>query len=386
MRLRIPSLQESESLCLAEFAAWFEWSSVRPVFEDEVNDDQMSHWEDKDVFEPTLGADSGARSTRTYRKRVKAKIIHFVGYKEARDPDLFYNERDLLFLPWKFDGDDLMALSLAEDELLLAGYDTFEARYMAEKDLIDHNSAPYDYNSSIDWEEVERYAEQTAEADAELADSSLPNVCHPPAPPDATPAEFIVPPDFRTSSVSSSIEKLPSAQRLLPDEEFRSQMRLLTLTQRAFVYHVLHVLKHPGSRPPVLFLTGGAGTGKSLLFRCLTQLVARSFSGAIGPHSKSLKVLLSAYTGSVAFNIEGTTIHSAFRIPMFAKLEKYLPLGGEKKAELRDNYVDLRLNIIDEVSTAGARLLQMVNYRMQEIFDNTDIFGGVPTILGGDLF
>lgn len=34
----------------------------------------------------------------------------------------------------------------------------------------------------------------------------------------------------------------------------------------------------------------------------------------------------------------------------------------------------------------GSHMLQMINFRMQETFENTEPFGGLPTILAGDLF
>ncbi|GAQ88595.1 hypothetical protein KFL_004420090 [Klebsormidium nitens] len=61
-----------------------------------------------------------------------------------------------------------MALSAAETDILLAGYDTFEARYEAEKDAIETAAAVYDYHSNIVWDEVERYAENKAAEDADI--------------------------------------------------------------------------------------------------------------------------------------------------------------------------------------------------------------------------
>lgn len=57
-----------------------------------------------------------------------------------------------------------------------------------------------------------------------------------------------------------------------------------------------------------VFLSGGAGTGKSYLIRSFFKAVT---------NKKRKKVLLCAPTGVAAVNIGGVTLHSAFHIPTY---------------------------------------------------------------------
>ena len=57
-----------------------------------------------------------------------------------------------------------------------------------------------------------------------------------------------------------------------------------------------------------VFLSGGAGTGKSYLIRSFLKAVT---------NKKRKKVLLCAPTGVAAVNIGGVTLHSAFHIPTY---------------------------------------------------------------------
>ena len=63
-------------------------------------------------------------------------------------------------------------------------------------------------------------------------------------------------------------------------------------------------------QPLYLFLTGGAGVGKSFLTKILYQYLTKTFSYRNSSLDKR-KVLLLSPTGVAAVNIDGTTIHSA---------------------------------------------------------------------------
>ena len=67
--------------------------------------------------------------------------------------------------------------------------------------------------------------------------------------------------------------------------------------------------------PVYHFITGGAGTGKSVLIKAVYQSLNRFFtSNSVAAQPEEITVLLMAPTGKAAFNIGGTTIHSALGI------------------------------------------------------------------------
>ncbi|KAJ8035072.1 hypothetical protein HOLleu_22168 [Holothuria leucospilota] len=71
------------------------------------------------------------------------------------------------------------------------------------------------------------------------------------------------------------------------------------------------------------FLTGGAGTGKSLLVKCIKHEAEKIFPLELP--STDATILLLAFTGTAAFNIHGQTIHLALSIQN-TKMP-YIPLG-----------------------------------------------------------
>ena len=71
-------------------------------------------------------------------------------------------------------------------------------------------------------------------------------------------------------------------------------------------------MDHNESRNPKplhLFITGGAGVGRSPLIHRLKIFLEKNFTDYVGSDEK-LKVLLLAPAGVSAININGTTIHS----------------------------------------------------------------------------
>ncbi|XP_070549918.1 ATP-dependent DNA helicase PIF1-like [Ptychodera flava] len=135
-----------------------------------------------------------------------------------------------------------------------------------------------------------------------------------------------------------------------------------------------------------MFLTGGAGTGKSHLIKAVCYEAARILAHIL-PNPDSVSVLLTEPTGVAAFNIDATTIHSTFSIPINAKLP-YQPLGEEKINTLRCKLGTLQILIIDEISMVDKRLLSYVHGRLRQIkhTGNQLPFGGVSVIGVGDFY
>ena len=61
--------------------------------------------------------------------------------------------------------------------------------------------------------------------------------------------------------------------------------------------------------PQHIFITGGAGTGKSHLISAIFNMVNRELRQT-GEDPNKPKTLLTAPTGTAAFNINGFTVHS----------------------------------------------------------------------------
>ena len=119
---------------------------------------------------------------------------------------------------------------------------------------------------------------------------------------------------------------------------------------------------------PLIFITGGAGTGKSTLVRWLMT----EFEGS---------VLLGAPTAISAINIGGKTLHSLCQLPPGWIVKKDIQLAP-KRTEIRE----AKLLIIDEISMVTANVLDGVSgfLRLNRKVDKP--FGGLPVIMVGDMF
>ena len=82
----------------------------------------------------------------------------------------------------------------------------------------------------------------------------------------------------------------------------------------SFFYQVLHSIKTKDD-PLRLFLSGGAGVGKSTVTNALFEALIKYLNSVTGEDPDDVKVVKSAPTGKAAFNIKGNTLHAAFKIP-----------------------------------------------------------------------
>lgn len=120
-----------------------------------------------------------------------------------------------------------------------------------------------------------------------------------------------------------------------------------------------------------IFLTGGAGTGKSTLIKYFYKNTKK-------------KVVILAPTGVAALNIGGETIHKFFNFKPDITLNKINNkyLDGENNI-----YKKLDTIIIDEISMVRADLLDCIDKFMRlNGKDRNKPFGGVQIIFVGDLY
>ncbi|XP_047183305.1 uncharacterized protein LOC124849374 [Scophthalmus maximus] len=146
--------------------------------------------------------------------------------------------------------------------------------------------------------------------------------------------------------------------------------------------------KVAGKKPDALhvFLTGGAGTGKSHLIKAIQYEATRLLS-TMCRNPDNICVELTAPTGIAAYNLHAATIHNTFGIGIDVRLP-YTPLGEERLSTLRAKYSDLQLVIIDEISMVDHKLLAYVHGRLRQIKQVGDFspFGNVSVIAVGDFF
>jgi ATP-dependent exoDNAse (exonuclease V) alpha subunit len=125
-----------------------------------------------------------------------------------------------------------------------------------------------------------------------------------------------------------------------------------------------------------LFITGGAGTGKSY--------VGRKWLSELNEAQKS--VCICAPTGVAALNINGQTLHRQFQIPFsIVHLESQT---DQTALRMRDDTVEYLNKIdtllIDEVSMCRSDVLNFVETVLRKVRKSDEPWGGVRLVAVGD--
>ena len=199
---------------------------------------------------------------------------------------------------------------------------------------------------------------------------------------------------FDSSSQSHSSFNIPT--NLVSDDILREMIRSLNSQQRQ-VFDMIYSwakekIKYQNSllqheiKPIHLFVSGGAGVGKSYLMTTIYEAVTKILNFHSGSPEK-LKVLKIAPTGVAAINIDGTTINTALGIPI-SRSVNLNKLSDSLRCTLRNDYSEVAAVIIDEISMVSNVRLYQIHVRLCEIFNaSLDIpFGGLTLLVVGDFY
>lgn len=170
----------------------------------------------------------------------------------------------------------------------------------------------------------------------------------------------------------------------MTDDLFEKNLASLNPGQRS-VLKTIDTHKLSKSSPLHLFVTGGAGTGKSFLLTVLREHLLRM-------NNKELpNVVVAAPTGVAAFNIGGLTLHTLLHLPTQHKSNvAFRPLSPRSLKILCQSFSNVSYLIIDEISMVSYNTLEHIHLRLNEIctslIDCNSIFGGISIIAFGDLY
>ena len=140
--------------------------------------------------------------------------------------------------------------------------------------------------------------------------------------------------------------------------------------------------RHEKPTPPLVVVHGGAGAGKSTVIHLLSVMMQKTLHQP-GDDPSYPYVLLTAFTGAAAANINGQTLHSLFG---FKFGNKFISLAEKKRDEKRVTFQNLKILIIDEISMVSADLLYLLDLKLREITLRDELFGGVSIFAFGDLY
>ena len=125
------------------------------------------------------------------------------------------------------------------------------------------------------------------------------------------------------------------------------------------------------------------GTGKSHVVCLIPKRHVPLFKHTVKPDDDQLIVLITAPTGSAAFQIGGSTIHSAFLLHDNYKSKP----SWEKRSKMQLKLEYMMLSITDEISMVGFKQFQSLNQIMCTLKGTTDgNWGDIYVLAVGDLY
>ena len=174
------------------------------------------------------------------------------------------------------------------------------------------------------------------------------------------------------------------AKTTMTEDEFNRNKDDLTISQKHVFDYIERNVKDNNSSMH-LFITGGAGTGKSFLLRLIKEFLLRQ------NNNEFPNVLVAAPTGVAAYNINGNTLHTLLQLPTQDKSNaKYRPLSPKSYKFLSETFKYVKYLIIDEISMVSYNTLEHVHLRLNDIKGyhlQPDVyFGNVNIITFGDFY
>ncbi len=152
--------------------------------------------------------------------------------------------------------------------------------------------------------------------------------------------------------------------------------------------HLLHELDHEKGackctdiKPLQMFVSGVGGTGKSFLIQALRAFVKATWPDL--PNSSAV----AAPTGLAACNVNGVTTYQLFQLPIEhdSKTASYWELPKQTLKYLRQQLMNVKVFIIDEVSMVSSLNLTYIHLRLDEIYGGAEWFGGKTMLFVGDI-
>jgi ATP-dependent exoDNAse (exonuclease V) alpha subunit len=120
-----------------------------------------------------------------------------------------------------------------------------------------------------------------------------------------------------------------------------------------------------------LFITGDAGTGKSLLLERIIRELRR----------QNKKVRVASFTGLAALALRGSTLARLLGTGLAKRVED---LKGEFFDRAEENLNGVTDMVVDEISMTSGDYLQLMDKVMREATGEDEPFGGIRMIMCGD--
>jgi len=388
---------------LAEFAAHYYKDYENECFEtadaqpDVLTDNIIESQSETMNTNPMLPKQIRLMNTNELMKCRKTRaVVRYHTPNKIKEPENYFHHLLMLYFPWR------------EEKSLLGKEQTYASKFYepAVQSVVESNRAIFEPNADAVSEALESLRnnqgniiqsydsmndQENADLHADMPDDSIPeesfNEQHPSHLSSGTESHH------QSTLPTITVQNQPAD---VSDDFLRQSVRSLNKTQRYAYDTVLswcrskiknmNSLKPDKVKPIYLFITGGAGAGKSHLIKTIYHTAAKTFRHAcMNPELPT--VLLMAPTGVSAININGTTINTGLAIPKDTS-DNLPAMSDQKKTQMRLTFSELKLLIIDEISMVANITLLHVHQRLKQVFGtaNLQLFAGISIIAVGDLY
>ena len=287
--------EEMKDVCLADFATMYNVSK-KQTYNAQITENS----DDEEVIDNEAEEKSTAIKMKNgkgwVKKRTKKKIIRFRNFKLHQDPENYYREQLMLFLPWSNEEEDLIDVN-------------HEERFELYKDLIQQKRSEYVHREASEFEKaLDEQTERENEDDIDDANIEY----------DQDKNEFLIYETgnsqgdiFLEMGINTRTGKVEhfNVPKMIPDSDYERLMRSLNDNQRKYTLNVMNLIKND-DKQVFHFVNGGAGVGKSTLIKAVYQSVLRYHNSLPGSNPEAIRVALCAPTGKAAALIDGMTLHS----------------------------------------------------------------------------
>ena len=386
--------QGLSELCLADFATIYDVSGNESG--DEHDDNLVEEIDDARVENSELPATvvvNMGQKVRVFHKRRRPAILRSHIPKLDKDSEGYFHAHLLLFCAYRSESDFLsdsetpyMDYYMAHRTQVLAKADSYN---FGDKDFENAwrivNSGHLPHSA---WDELAPGAEEQNAAaryegltidrnhEVEEGDIEVDNV-----------------PRGLSRDVLSKRYDIEANKQVINTATYKKRYMMLNVKQREAVqYNRAHLKEYiqchmNGTRLPdgfKLFLSGPGGTGKSFVLQMIQRDTHYFMNHKLRKNRQNPLLLMTAYTGTAAFVIDGITLHSALGLGGFSD-----HLSDKKRAILKSRLEDLVTLVIDECSMVSPKCLIDVHNRLC-IARGSDVtqqsFGNYNVMCVGDLY
>uniref|UniRef100_A0A669ED35 ATP-dependent DNA helicase n=2 Tax=Oreochromis niloticus TaxID=8128 RepID=A0A669ED35_ORENI len=335
------------------------------------------------------------------RKNDKPAIIRYYHCSQEKDPEQYYGRLLRLYLPHR-----------SQQELKPQGFQTYQSFYNSGcvrlpcsdhsesvKRVVKRNKDKYEKNSEdieSALEEFEQNRDVVIDEWCNLApesevvrlqcDENLPERHSD----DENEQENV--PDYSRQSYAVTEIRAIREQPAVDPAVVRVMYQNLNQKQACVFYAIRDwcIQRVCGLNPDPFFfyINGGAGTGKSHLIKCIhseaSKILSRLPANAEEADISNPTVLLTSFTGTAAFSINGSTLHSLLKLPR--SLKPPIQGLGNQLDEVRSELINAEIIVIDEISMVSKPLFAYVDARLKQIKGTQRPFGGMSVLAVGDFY